>query len=282
MNIENYNTDLSDHPTTDVFVFPEPDPVAPRRWAIAASIGALVTASGILIAGAPSKASASDPSQPVPVAARGTASSSIELAFITHLDAGMPEQDVFIERRPGSGEVFRVTTGDHDMMAPLFKATTELPHNPFDPAANGPYPKGEALGMTLGEWLRHSGTGTYRYQDGSGTLELDLQNLVPGGVYTIWYAFMPVTPPEPFTGTLDLPLGAPDGTESGFRADASGRARFTHSFRPGLQMSDVWTTAVLAIAYHSDGKTHGGSAGEFGKHTHVPLFTMLPEREGIE
>ena len=32
---------------------------------------------------------------------------SIDLAFVTHLDLGLPEQDVFIERVAGSGEVYR-------------------------------------------------------------------------------------------------------------------------------------------------------------------------------
>ena len=40
---------------------------------------------------------------------------SIELAFMTHLDADMPEQDVDIEREPGSGMIWRVTRGENDM-----------------------------------------------------------------------------------------------------------------------------------------------------------------------
>jgi hypothetical protein len=207
---------------------------------------------------------------------------TIELAFITHLDAGMPEQDVFIEREPGSGEVFRVTAGDHNMSAPLFAAATEIEHNPFDPAAVGPHAKGESMGMTLGEWLKTSGRGTYTYRDGEGSLDLRFTGLVPNGIYTMWNVFGPVSPPKPFTGLLDLPLGASDGSENMFRADEQGNAVFTHTFKPGLQFSDVWTNALLAICYHRDGKTYGGSPGLFGLHSHVPLFVMLPKREGIE
>ena len=47
-------------------------------------------------------------------------------------------------------------------------------------------------------------------------------------------------------------------------------------------MSDVWTTAMLAINYHSDGKTYAGLPGDFGYNAHVPLFAMLPQREGID
>ena len=207
---------------------------------------------------------------------------SLDLAFVTHLDMDLPEQDVYIERVPGSGEVYRVTKGDHDLRAPLYATATEVPHNPFDPAAIGPHPKGAPLGLTLGQWLRHSGTGTYTCEGGVGTLDLTFTGLVPEGVYTMWHAFMALPPPVPFTGTLDLPLGARDGSESVFVADADGRKRFTHSFQPCLQMSDTWTTSMLAINYHSDGKTYGGHPGQFGYNAHIPLFVMLPLRDGID
>jgi hypothetical protein len=194
----------------------------------------------------------------------------------------LPEQDVYIERVPGSGEVYRVTAGDHDMNAPLYKTAVETPHNPFDPAVIGPHPRGEALGMTLGEWLRHSGKGSYSCEAGVGTLDLAFSGLVPNGVYTMWHAFMALPPPVPFTGTLDLPLGARDGSESVFTADANGKAKFKHTFQPCLQMSDTWTSSMLAINYHSDGKTYGGHPGQFGYNAHIPLFVMLPLRDGIE
>ena len=207
---------------------------------------------------------------------------SIDLAFVTHLDMEMPEQDVFIEREPGSGDVYRVTLGDNDMSAPLFKTAVKVPHNPFDPDAVGPHPKGEPLGMTLGQWLRHQGTGSYTCEQGVGTLKTSFTGLVPEGVYTMWHAFVALPPTDPFSGTLDLPLGARDGSTSVFTADESGRAAFDHSFTPCLQMSDVWTTALLAINYHSDGKTYGADPGAFGLNAHIPLFLKLPKREGIE
>ena len=107
-------------------------------------------------------------------------------------------------------------------------------------------------------------------------------DLVPNGVYTMWHAFIALPPTTPFSGTLDLPLGARDGSESVFKADAEGNAAFVHTFQPCLEMSDVWTTAMLAINYHSDDKTYGGLPGDFGLNAHIPLFLMLPSREGIE
>lgn len=206
---------------------------------------------------------------------------SIDLAFATHLDMQLPEQDVFIERVVGSGEVYRVTRGDNDMNAPLFKAATPVPHNPFDPDAVGPYAKGEATGMTLGQWLKHQGTGTYTCANGEGTLATSFSGLVPNGVYTMWHAFMPMPATTPFSGTLDLPLGARDGSTSAFTADIDGNASFNHTFKPCLEMSDVWTTSMLAINWHSDGKTYQAYPGDFGYNAHIPLFLMLPPREGI-
>ncbi len=215
-----------------------------------------------------------------PEAAQGQ-NVSVELAFKTHLDMGLPEQDVFIEREPGSGKVYRVTNGDNDMRAELFKSAVPVPHNPFSDAAVGPHPKGESTGLTLNEWLRHAGKGTYTCENGQGRLDVRFQGLVPNGVYTMWHAFMAIPPPVPFTGTLDVPLGARDGSESVFVANADGTAAFEHTFSPCLQMSDVWTTSMLAINWHSDGKTYGGHPGAFGSVSHIPLFVMLPPREGL-
>jgi hypothetical protein len=207
---------------------------------------------------------------------------SIDLAFVTHLDANLPEQDVFIERVPGSGDVYRVTRGDNDMNAPLFKTAVPVPHNPFDADAVGPHPKGTAIGMTLGQWLKHQGTGTYICENGEGTLKTSFTGLVPDAVYTMWHAFTALPATTPFSGFLDLPLGARDGSTSVFVTDREGTAAFDHTFRPCLQMSDVWTTSLLAINWHSDGNTWAGSPGDFGYNAHVPLFVMLPPREGIE
>jgi hypothetical protein len=208
------------------------------------------------------------------------ASRSIDLAFITHLDANLPEQDVYIERVAGSGEVFRVTPGDNNMNLPLYRTAHPVPHDPFDPGAVGPHPKGEPLGLTLGEWLRHRGTGRYTCEDGEGRLETSFSGLVPNGVYTMWHAFMAIPPTTPFSGALELPLGARDGSTSVFVAAADGTAAFNHNFRPCLEMSDEWTTAMLAINWHSDGRTYAALPGDFGYNAHIPLFLMLPPRDG--
>jgi hypothetical protein len=242
----------------------------------AAILGALLVASA-MAAGAQTTATTASAAA---VPARDAV--SIDLAFMTHLDMELPEQDVFIEREPGSGDVYRVTVGDNNMKAPLYKTAVPTRHDPFNPEAVGPHRKGEPLGMTLGQWLKHQGTGTYTCKSGVGTLDTSFSGLVPNGVYTMWHAFIALPPTTPFSGTLDLPLGARDGSESVFTADENGKAAFVHTFSPCLEMSDVWTTSMLAINYHSDGKTYGGLPGDFGLNAHIPLFLMLPNREGLE
>jgi hypothetical protein len=216
------------------------------------------------------------------VRAEETRRYTIELDFMTHLDAHLPEQDVFIERKPGSGDVYRVTISDIDMDAPLFKTRLPVPHNPFDAYAIGPYPKGDEFGMTLGEWLQHSGVGTYTCANGVGRLNTRFTGMVENGVYTMWHAFTAIPATTPFSGYLDLPLGARDGSTSVFVADQNGAASFSRTFKPCLQMSDAWTTSLLAVNYHSDGRTYAGLPGEFGLNAHMPLFLMLPSRDGIQ
>ena len=93
---------------------------------------------------------------------------SIDLAFVTHLDLDLAEQDVYIERTIGSSDVYRMTKGDHNMKAQLFATAEETPHDPFNADAVGPFKKGASLGFSLGEWLKHQGTGTYTCSEGEG------------------------------------------------------------------------------------------------------------------
>ncbi|MEN8375882.1 MAG: hypothetical protein ABFS34_10580 [Gemmatimonadota bacterium] len=246
------------------------------------SRGALGVLSIVALAGAIACAPADDAAVAAAEPAAETASAPIALAFMTHLDANMPEQDVFIEREAGSGEVWRVTAGDNDMSAPVYRTAEYVPHDPFNDAAVGPYAMGEPLGFTVGDWLAHSGSGTYECVGGVGHVDMSFTGLVPNGVYTIWHAFMASPPTDPFVQPLELPLGARDGSESVFTADEDGTATVVRDVEPCLEMSDLHTAAVLAINYHSDGLTYGPMPGEFGNRAHIPLFLMLPSREGIE
>ncbi|MCP4306595.1 MAG: hypothetical protein GY788_17340, partial [bacterium] len=100
--------------------------------------------------------------------------------------------------------------------------------------------------------------------------------LMPEGVYTLWHFFMAMPTTDPFIGTFDLPVGARDGSDSVFQADAKGGARFQKTIAPCLQMSGEHLASGLAVAYHSDGSTYGPLPGEFATDTHIQLFMLLP------
>ena len=232
----------------------------------------LAIAAGIFVAGS---AQAEEPqtTYDAPV------SISINLGYHTQMD--MAEQDVFIERETGSGEVYRVTKADQDWSAPLYRAADVIEHNPFDGSDVGPYPKGKALGLTLGDWYSAEGKGSYTCVDGRGEIDLEFNNLVSDGVYTIWHAFVAMPPTTPFIGTYDLPIGARDGSESVFFANNDGKAQFTRSFAPCLQMTGEHLAGMLALNWHSDSKTYGVLPGAFATDAHIQLFTLLPKRTGL-
>lgn len=202
---------------------------------------------------------------------------AISLQFVNHLQAGMPEQDVFVEKVAGSGEVFRLVDAEKDayLNAPLYATATTTAHEPFNTAANGPYQKGYALNVTLGEWLSATGTGSYQCVDGQGELALEFTGLIPNGVYTLWYVFSPQPPTQPFM-SLDLPLGARDGSQSLISVNTDGTASYQATVSPCLQMSGEQATTLIALAYHSDDETHGVSPGDFGLNSHIQLIGMFP------
>jgi hypothetical protein len=166
-------------------------------------------------------------------------SGAIALQFANHLQAGLPEQDVFVEKVAGSGEVFRLLDSEKDMYmnAPLYATATTTTHNPFEglanPAANGPFQKGYALEVTLGEWLAATGTGSYQCVDGQGEIAFEFTGLVPNGIYTLWYVFSPNPPATPFM-SLDLPLGARDGSQTLVSVNADGTATYEATVTPCL------------------------------------------------
>jgi hypothetical protein len=187
---------------------------------------------------------------------------------------GMNEQDVFIEGDVPD-TVVRITADDVDANAPLYASAVFAAHNPVDPADIGPFPRGAELGITQGEWLAGTGHATVTCEGDVGHVSARFERLVPNGVYTLWYFFMAYPPTTPFA-TYDMPVGDRAGTENIFVADADGSARIDVAVSPCLQLSGRQTLAGLAAAYHSDGKTYGGVAGEFGTVAHLHVFNFLP------
>ena len=209
---------------------------------------------------------------------------AITLTFVDHLKAGLIEQDVFVEKVPGSGEVYRVLPSERDqyLNSRVYTTATTHHHDPFDQSKTGPYKKGQDLGITLGQWLEGNGSATYSCEAGWGTLKANFKNLAPNATYTMWHFFMSAPPTVPFNGTLDVPLGDRNGEQSVFTTDANGNANLEITFEHCLQLSNTQLMSGLAIALHSDGKTYGANPGDFGSVTHVQLFAMLPNVKDVE
>ena len=206
---------------------------------------------------------------------------ALKLTFKQHLDEGIPEQDVFIERQKGAGLVFRPTSGEHDLSKPLYAPLNPVRRAPHDAEAVGPWVRGKPLGMTLGQWLAAEGRALYRCVDGRGHFEAQFTKLVPNGVYTLRQTFKPQPATEPFTRSLSIPLGARDGSDAVFTADAKGAARVALDLESCLQLTGEQLASGLALAWHSDRKTHGALTGPVSTKSHLQLYLDLPKRSGI-
>lgn len=200
-----------------------------------------------------------------------------KIQFVNHLQAKLPEQDVFVQGAKTS-EVMRVE-GDPAayLQKEAYAAASPVAHDPFKVGANplGPFPKGKDLGFTLGAWLSATGSGTYTVKGNTAALSVSFQKLVPNGVYTVWCSRL-TFPPNP--KVVDHPCGAPDGSENRLAADQYGNGAFTLTMPP-LEASTKETASVIALAYHSDGKTWGPVPGDFGLNSHVQLFFLVPSPE---
>lgn len=219
---------------------------------------------------------------PTPTAQESSMMNKVNVQFINHLQAKLPEQDVFVESAPGATTIVRVEGENATLAATLakkvFAAAKAVPHDPFKvgPTPLGPYPKGASLGMTLGEWLSAGGGGTYTVDGDNAELALSFTKLVPSGTYTVWCSRL-TFPPNP--KVVDRPCGETNGSQNMFKADAGGNGTFSVKMKP-LEESTKETASVIAVAYHSDGKTYGAVPGEFGLNSHVQLFFLVPPPAG--
>lgn len=203
----------------------------------------------------------------------------VDLTFVSHLAAEMPEQDVFVEISPGSDQVQRITVENSQtyMDAPVYASQAAINHDPFQlgDAPVGPYAKGADLGFTMDEWLAGTATGTYTVTGDEAQIDLSFEKLVPNGVYTVWCAHINV---PPNFSIVDEPCGAADGSQNVFTAGADGKAEFNLSVDALPDTTDE-TIRVIAAAYHSDGKTYGSYPGDFGLNSHVQILAFIPEPE---
>src|SRR5205807_1715277 len=151
---------------------------------------------------------------------------------------------------------------------PVYASYSLQANDPFGVGANplGPFPVGKPLGFTMRQWLAAGGNVTYGCDNGQSTVSGDLHDLVPNGQYTVWYSRL-TFPPN--LKVVHRPLGAPDGSQNAFKADASGNATFSVTFPGCLEETSTETATVIITAYHSDGETYGSVPGDFGRVTQV-------------
>lgn len=213
-----------------------------------------------------------------------SAQTTLNVQFVDHIDANLPEQDVFVESKDDPKKVVRVEGEDakdpENLKKQTFAAADIVEHDPFKigPSPLGPYAKGKPLGFTLEQWLDAKGGGTYSVDGDRATLDLSFENLVPKGLYTVWCSRL-TFPPNP--AVVDRPCGIEDGSENSFTADAQGNGAFNLEMTP-LEDSTQQIGSVIALAYHSDGKTYGANPGEFGLNSHVQIFYLLPTAQAAE
>jgi hypothetical protein len=199
-----------------------------------------------------------------------------QVEAITDIAMGIPQQDVYVEREDGM--LYRVHQDDltEAILAQTAYATTEntwpdvheLSDNP-----RGPYPKGEALDFTFGEWIGATGNVEYiKYASGIDGVRIDFQNLRPDSVYTVWCV---LSWPPPNAAGFELPCGAPDGSQSVFHTDATGNLN-AYLLMSAMPYSTQERASILCFAYHSDGQTHGHVVGNYGQNAHVHLCVDVP------
>lgn len=219
--------------------------------------------------------------------------SRVNIQFEHYGDAGLPEQDVFLEHEPmqpdadpdflGAGRthatnVFRVEADDARTPAVLdqrlFAARTIVPHDPFRQGSNplGPYLEGERLGITLRRWLAARGSGTYTVSGADAKLELSFQELVPQGQYALWCSRVSLGTPY---AEAEQACGATDGSQNGFKADAQGSGRLDVKLKK-LPQSSATVTTMLALSYERNADAPEGERGGYGLNSHVQLWYAFP------
>lgn len=192
--------------------------------------------------------------------------------FYNDLALDIPFQDAYIET--GDGMVKRVEPGDplSTLFQPLYTIQFNNPPDMEAPFEVGPYEMGEPLGVTLADWLLARGTGTYTASGDRATLDLEFENLIANGVYTMWCMVVDTSAGT----TLEIPCGAADGSESIFTADEAGNGQYIMEI-DAFNLEDENLLHVLGVAYHSDGQTYGASPGNFGQNVHVQIVAdVLP------
>lgn len=244
--------------------------------------------------------------------------SGVKIQFVSYIQSGLPEQDVFIE--PGSVraemdpslrvisqrcnpsvqfapgflrpwmvppssdqcapkvDVVRAEPQDAllpTMLAkPLYAASKVIPHDPnrVGPSPLGPFREGQALGLTWGEWLAATGSGTYTVSDKLAQLDVAFTRLIPNATYSLWCGRE--TPPPNYS-SIEAPCGSADGSQNQFRADAAGEASLHVQFK-ALPASTADAATVLLLSYDRVVLSTDQELGGYGYNNHTQLYFTFP------
>ena len=110
--------------------------------------------------------------------------------------------------------------------------------------------------ITLGDWMKAEGKMTFTcLEDGTATVSIDADGLVPNGVYTLWGIFW-----RDFSGDGNIDGMAPSplgGVPNVLVADLDGSGEIYRTLNYCPQ--NEFTLVTTALAYHSDGNVYGGA-----------------------
>jgi hypothetical protein len=233
-----------------------------------------------------------------PLADQSATQVNVTLKSSIYLPTPRPIQDVFLVLNNTTLDlVYRVERSEAEdpinLEKEVYATVNATPHDVYKitPHPLGPFPKGKDLGFTLGQWLTAIGTGTYSEANGNATMNLTFRSLVPNGTYTVWVHRVTMPPDYEY---VFMPVGASDGSQNVFKADADGNGAFNLTFEALPPSTNVtypdyvamyvtkkipintkinWT--LISMAYHSDGKTYGATPGELGKTAHMQLTHLM-------
>lgn len=117
------------------------------------------------------------------------------------------------------------------------------------------------------EWMAAQGEARVVSREGNqDVIELQARNLVPNGLYTVWWVNK---------GTVGMDMGPGGGVQGNeFRADASGNATTE------IKVPSDNDYEMMVVAYHADDQTHGAKPGEMGETTFNHLMGSWPGPAG--
>ena len=234
---------------------------------------------------------------------------TMQIQFLHYAQLGMPEQDVFIEPYNWLDDLpsnFIYPLRPHDwreeipsnfieprsLLAPdvvripamtlaptylakqLYAAVTVIPHEPLTPGAQalGPFAKGDALGLTLRQWLAARGSGMKVATGDAAELRLNFQALVPYGQYALQCVNVPSR-----SDADSVETDCPDWSSLATRFQPDGEGTATLWLRiPALPEGRPEWTTVLQLVYERAVIKWDGDLGGYGWNEHVQLLFPVP------